>query len=116
MQENLKFLLKYIVDSFWNELVKFEYLVSINSLKVKYEQVFSHLAYDFYHLILDSEFYDLNYVCSPWRIVDQKALVMCQTPESELMSVLWRKKRKNISMRTGTYRENMLEEFFAKIF
>lgn len=44
MQENLKFLLKYIVDSFWNELVKFEYLVSINSLKVKYEQVFSHLA------------------------------------------------------------------------
>jgi hypothetical protein len=48
--------------------------------------------------------------------VYQKALVMCQTPESELMSVLWRKKRKNISMRTGTYRENMLEEFFAKIF
>ncbi|XP_059449711.1 uncharacterized protein LOC132180775 isoform X2 [Corylus avellana] len=37
-KENLKFLLKYIVDSFWNELVKFEFLVSIHSLKVKYEQ------------------------------------------------------------------------------
>jgi hypothetical protein len=39
--------------------------------------------------------------------VYQKALVMCQTPENELMSVLWRKKRKTISMMTGTYRENM---------
>jgi hypothetical protein len=48
--------------------------------------------------------------------VEQKALVMCQTPENELMSVLWRKKRKTISMRTGTYRETGLEEFFAKIF
>ncbi|KAJ6772187.1 BINDING PROTEIN-RELATED [Salix koriyanagi] len=38
MQENLKSLLKYIVDSFWNELVKFEHLTSIQSLKVKYEQ------------------------------------------------------------------------------
>ncbi|XP_061349087.1 uncharacterized protein LOC133294448 isoform X2 [Gastrolobium bilobum] len=37
-KENLKLLLKYIVDSFWEQLVKFEYLVSINSLKVKYEQ------------------------------------------------------------------------------
>ena len=43
MQENLKLLLKYIVDSFWDQLVKFEYLVSIHSLKVKYEQVFSNL-------------------------------------------------------------------------
>lgn len=39
MQENMKSLLKYIVDSFWNELVKFEYLASIHSLRVKYEQV-----------------------------------------------------------------------------
>ncbi|RDX90921.1 Serine/threonine-protein phosphatase 4 regulatory subunit 3, partial [Mucuna pruriens] len=37
-KENLKLLLKYIVDSFWDQLVKFEYLVSIHSLKVKYEQ------------------------------------------------------------------------------
>lgn len=37
----MKSLIKYIVDSFWNELVKFEYLASIHSLKVKYEQVFS---------------------------------------------------------------------------
>ncbi|XP_011010043.1 PREDICTED: serine/threonine-protein phosphatase 4 regulatory subunit 3 isoform X2 [Populus euphratica] len=37
-KENLKSLLKYIVDSFWNELVKFEHLSSIQSLKVKYEQ------------------------------------------------------------------------------
>lgn len=43
MQENLKLLLKYIVDSFWEQLEKFEYLVSIQSLKVKYEQVFSSL-------------------------------------------------------------------------
>ncbi|KAK7329535.1 hypothetical protein VNO77_23705 [Canavalia gladiata] len=37
-KENLKLLMKYIVDSFWNRLEKFEYLVSIQSLKVKYEQ------------------------------------------------------------------------------
>ncbi|KAK7264697.1 hypothetical protein RJT34_32307 [Clitoria ternatea] len=37
-KENLKLLLKYIVDSFWDQLVKFEYLASIHSLKVKYEQ------------------------------------------------------------------------------
>ncbi|XP_031264451.1 serine/threonine-protein phosphatase 4 regulatory subunit 3-like [Pistacia vera] len=37
-KENLKSLLKYIFDSFWNQLVNFEYLASIHSLKVKYEQ------------------------------------------------------------------------------
>ncbi|KAI4344802.1 hypothetical protein L6164_011991 [Bauhinia variegata] len=37
-KENLKSLLKYIVDSFWDQLMKFEYLSSIHSLKVKYEQ------------------------------------------------------------------------------
>ncbi|KAF7837735.1 serine/threonine-protein phosphatase 4 regulatory subunit 3-like isoform X1 [Senna tora] len=37
-KENLKLLLKYIVDSFWDQLEKFEYLVSIQSMKVKYEQ------------------------------------------------------------------------------
>ncbi|XVE82246.1 hypothetical protein DITRI_Ditri15bG0132600 [Diplodiscus trichospermus] len=37
-KENLKLLVKYIVDSFWNQLVKFEHLASIHSLKVKYEQ------------------------------------------------------------------------------
>ncbi|KAK7363499.1 hypothetical protein VNO77_05643 [Canavalia gladiata] len=37
-KENLKLLLKYIVDSFWDQLVKFEYLSSIQALKVKYEQ------------------------------------------------------------------------------
>ncbi len=44
MQENLKLLLKYIVDSFWDQLIKFENLASLQSLKVKYEQVFSDLA------------------------------------------------------------------------
>ena len=44
MQENLKSLVKYIVDSFWNQLVQFEYLTSIQSLKVKYEQVFLELS------------------------------------------------------------------------
>ncbi|XP_038991557.1 serine/threonine-protein phosphatase 4 regulatory subunit 3B-like isoform X2 [Hibiscus syriacus] len=37
-KENLKLLVKYIVDSFWDQLVKFENLSSIHSLKVKYEQ------------------------------------------------------------------------------
>ncbi|KAF7813567.1 serine/threonine-protein phosphatase 4 regulatory subunit 3-like isoform X3 [Senna tora] len=37
-KENLKSLLKYIIDSFWDQLGKFEYLASIHSLKVKYEQ------------------------------------------------------------------------------
>ncbi|KAG4378395.1 hypothetical protein GLYMA_17G032400v4 [Glycine max] len=36
--ENLKLLLKYIVGSFWDQLMKFEYLASIHSLKVKYDQ------------------------------------------------------------------------------
>lgn len=43
MQENLKSLLRYVVDSFWNQLVNFEYLPSIHSLKVKYEQVCTSL-------------------------------------------------------------------------
>lgn len=37
-QENMKLLVKYMVDSFWNELVKFEHLASIQSLKIRYEQ------------------------------------------------------------------------------
>ncbi|XVF66140.1 hypothetical protein PTKIN_Ptkin10aG0011300 [Pterospermum kingtungense] len=37
-KENLKVLVKYIVDSFWNQLVRFESLASIHCLKVKYEQ------------------------------------------------------------------------------
>ncbi|XP_022741729.1 serine/threonine-protein phosphatase 4 regulatory subunit 3B-like isoform X3 [Durio zibethinus] len=37
-KENLKLLVKYIVDSFWNQLVMFESLASIHSLKVKHEQ------------------------------------------------------------------------------
>ncbi|XP_023514070.1 serine/threonine-protein phosphatase 4 regulatory subunit 3A-like isoform X1 [Cucurbita pepo subsp. pepo] len=37
-KENLKSLFKYIVGSFWNQLVQFEYLATIQSLKVKYEQ------------------------------------------------------------------------------
>ncbi|XP_050870300.1 uncharacterized protein LOC127073207 isoform X2 [Lathyrus oleraceus] len=37
-KENLKLLLKHLVDSFWGQLVKFEHLASIHSLKVKYEQ------------------------------------------------------------------------------
>ncbi|KAK3188784.1 hypothetical protein Dsin_028345 [Dipteronia sinensis] len=37
-KENLKALLIYIVDSFWNQLANFEYLASMQSFKVKYEQ------------------------------------------------------------------------------
>lgn len=32
-------LLKYLVDTFWNQLVKFESLPAIHFLKVKYDQV-----------------------------------------------------------------------------
>ena len=48
----MKSLLKYIVDSFWNELVNFEYLASIHSLKVKYEQVLYFHANFFQYWLL----------------------------------------------------------------
>ncbi|KAL0388868.1 UNVERIFIED_CONTAM: Serine/threonine-protein phosphatase 4 regulatory subunitB [Sesamum radiatum] len=38
-KENLKVLLRYLVDTFWHQLVKFENLSSIHALKVKYEQL-----------------------------------------------------------------------------
>ncbi|RYR30777.1 hypothetical protein Ahy_B01g055543 [Arachis hypogaea] len=37
-KENMKSLLKYIIDSFWDKLVKFENLACIHSVRVKYEQ------------------------------------------------------------------------------
>ncbi|KAL6293028.1 hypothetical protein ACE6H2_001170 [Prunus campanulata] len=37
-KENLKALVKYLVDSFWDQLVKFEFFASVQALKVKYEQ------------------------------------------------------------------------------
>ncbi|KAG4126804.1 hypothetical protein ERO13_D10G178200v2 [Gossypium hirsutum] len=37
-KENLKLLVKHIVDSFWNQLVQFEHLPSLQSFKVKYKQ------------------------------------------------------------------------------
>ncbi|KAG8372900.1 hypothetical protein BUALT_Bualt12G0115200 [Buddleja alternifolia] len=37
-KENLKVLLRYLVDTFWDQLAKFENLSSIHALKVKYEQ------------------------------------------------------------------------------
>lgn len=55
MQDNLKILLKYLVDSFWDELVKFEKLTSIHSLKIKYEQVLSIPARIFHHRSLESD-------------------------------------------------------------
>lgn len=39
LQDNLKPLLKYLYDSFWDQLVKFQDLACIKTLKVKYEQV-----------------------------------------------------------------------------
>lgn len=39
MQENLKLLVIHIIDSFWNQLSRFENLSSIQALKVKYDQV-----------------------------------------------------------------------------
>ncbi|KAK3015648.1 hypothetical protein RJ639_005522 [Escallonia herrerae] len=38
LKENLKILLKYLVDSFWEQLATFDNLSSILSLKVRYEQ------------------------------------------------------------------------------
>ncbi|KAK4425939.1 Serine/threonine-protein phosphatase 4 regulatory subunit [Sesamum alatum] len=38
-KENLKVLLRYLVDTFWDQLVKFENLSCIHALKVKYEQL-----------------------------------------------------------------------------
>lgn len=58
MQENLKLLVKYLVDSFWAQLEKFEYLVSIQSLKVKYEQVFSLLL----PLLVLSRMFDVTFL------------------------------------------------------
>ncbi|XP_017611196.2 uncharacterized protein LOC108456944 isoform X4 [Gossypium arboreum] len=72
-KENMKLLVKYIVDSFWNQLVKFENLASIHSLKIKYEQCLENCG--------------------------TKWMLMHQTQENELMSVLWRKRRKIISTR-----------------
>ncbi|KAL1545329.1 binding protein [Salvia divinorum] len=37
-KENLKVLLRYLVDTFWDQLSKFETISSIHALKVKYEQ------------------------------------------------------------------------------
>ncbi|XP_058076117.1 uncharacterized protein LOC131224775 isoform X2 [Magnolia sinica] len=37
-KENLKTLILYIVDCFWDQLAKFEYLGTIQALKVKYDQ------------------------------------------------------------------------------
>ncbi|KAI3687169.1 hypothetical protein L1987_80862 [Smallanthus sonchifolius] len=37
-KDNLKILVKYLVETFWEHLVKFENLPSLQSLKVKYEQ------------------------------------------------------------------------------
>lgn len=41
-KENLKTLLKYLVETFWTELVKFDSLPSIQSLKVRYDQAQEH--------------------------------------------------------------------------
>ncbi|XP_019054595.1 PREDICTED: serine/threonine-protein phosphatase 4 regulatory subunit 3-like isoform X2 [Nelumbo nucifera] len=37
-KENLQTLIIYIVDTFWNQLGKFEYFGSVQALKIKYEQ------------------------------------------------------------------------------
>ncbi|CAM8927015.1 unnamed protein product [Rhodiola kirilowii] len=38
-KENMKPLLKYLVDSFWDKLVKFEHFASVHSLKLRYDQL-----------------------------------------------------------------------------
>lgn len=99
VQENLKALLKYIVDSFWDQLVKFEYLASIHSLKVKYEQVNLFL---WAWLAVETQAWVYVLACSVWIMVGQKMLLLLWTFVDEMMSVLWRKKKNDTLMRTGT--------------
>ncbi|KAM3338171.1 serine/threonine-protein phosphatase 4 regulatory subunit 3 isoform X1 [Capsicum galapagoense] len=62
-KDNLKILLKYLVDSFWDELVKFEKFSSINSLKVKYEQSLE-----------DSGIRNVGSLLDPRKRVDERSL------------------------------------------
>ncbi|GJZ63973.1 serine/threonine-protein phosphatase 4 regulatory subunit 3-like protein isoform X4 [Tanacetum coccineum] len=43
-KENIKILLKYLVETFWDQLVKFDSLPSIQALKVRYDQAQEHAA------------------------------------------------------------------------
>ncbi|GJZ26275.1 hypothetical protein Tco_0570528 [Tanacetum coccineum] len=43
-EENIKILLKYLVETFWDQLVKFNSLPSIQALKVRYDQAQEHAA------------------------------------------------------------------------
>ncbi|CAH1442234.1 unnamed protein product [Lactuca virosa] len=43
-KENIKTLLKYLIDTFWDELAKFDSLPSIQSLKLRYDQAQEHAA------------------------------------------------------------------------
>ncbi|KAJ8767444.1 hypothetical protein K2173_017488 [Erythroxylum novogranatense] len=60
---NLKSLLKYIVDSFWNELVKFDHLASVKALKIKYDQCLDNTGANIARTTSD-----------PRRRIDQRAL------------------------------------------
>lgn len=44
MQDNMKILLKYLVETFWDQLVKFDCLPSIQSLKIRFDQAQEHAA------------------------------------------------------------------------
>lgn len=52
LQENLKILIQYVVDTFWDRLARFENLSSIHALKVKYEQVNQATFVDVFKSIL----------------------------------------------------------------
>lgn len=56
----MKILVKYLVDSFWPQLEKFENLSSIHSLKVKYEQVTSMLILVWIYLLLGSGIFSIT--------------------------------------------------------
>lgn len=107
MQDNLKPLLKYLYDSFWDQLVNFQDLACVKALKVKYEQVsmlFCNSIYLFALLYNLKVYVSDKCIHSRWRIVRQKVPLMQLTVVgNELMSVLWRKRRKTTSMRTGMY-------------
>ncbi|KAK8671206.1 hypothetical protein V6N13_037808 [Hibiscus sabdariffa] len=62
-KENLKVLVKHIVDGFWNKLVKFEHLHSLHSFKVKYEQCLENCGPETNVNVLD-----------PRKRIDERAL------------------------------------------
>jgi hypothetical protein len=55
LQENIKALVIYVIESFWDQLAKFDHFGSIQAFKLKYQQVEPYLVY----------------YCIPWSAFDK---------------------------------------------